>query len=118
MREQNILGLKFKNEGMCAPEQYDVFDDFGVIAYVRYRYGKLWVDYPWVGGDAILYEELGGQYQGCFTDDDERETKLNEVAKTIIEYDNNKKLQSGYNELRELWNTKLSEFMKEHKLKL
>ena len=52
--EREISGLKFVNEGSYAPEQYDVFDDIGIIAYVRYRYGKLWVEYPWVNGEEII----------------------------------------------------------------
>ena len=64
--ERVILGLKFVNEGSYAPEQYDVFDDIGIIAYVRYRYGKLWVEYPWVNGEEIIFEEIGGKYQGAF----------------------------------------------------
>ena len=112
--ERVILGLKFVNEGSYAPEQYDVFDDIGIIAYVRYRYGKLCVEYPWVNGDEIIYEEIGGRYQGAFVDEEERTNKLNEVAKTIVNFDNERKQQDDYSKFRVFWNKEFDEFMEKY----
>lgn len=98
------MALKFINEGGYAPEQYDVFDDIGIIAYVRYRYGCLWVEYPWVDGDEILYVDYYKKYQGSFTDESERLIELKKVEKVILEYDREMRNKTDYCLMRNKWN--------------
>ena len=94
--------LKIENYVFCltciaCPEQYDVFDkDNELIAYVRYRHGRLTVN-PYILGtddidlETLIYsEEIGDEYDGCFSDEEERLVILNKAAEKIKDFYNKK----------------------------
>lgn len=73
--------------GAC-PEQYDVYLEGKLVAYVRLRYAKLAAYVPDVGGRQVHLhywdepEALDG-YLGIFPDDIQRNFHLEQIAQTL-----------------------------------
>lgn len=102
----------------CAcPEQYEVVDyenSDNELAYVRYRYGSLRVDIP--NGDTIYAKSIGGEYSGCF-EDEEREYYLQVISNEVYNYyhptreeliENINKLEQNlfYLDMKDTWHTR------------
>ena len=81
MREED---LKFVKTCDFAPEQYDVFDEYGkTVAYVRIRYGSIWVYCPNVSGEEVYVASTTGY---GFLDDSERESIMDSVKEAICNW--------------------------------
>ena len=81
-----IKGLNFVRTCIACPEQYDVFDDNGVIVgYVRLRWGSLTCDYPDVYGEEVYCTSVGNDFTGCFENEEQRMVYLNDIADKILE---------------------------------
>ena len=65
--EHEIDGLRFQLTCSASPEQYDVYLEDEQVGYVRYRFGNLSADYPDVGMEGLLIEELTEE-TGILTD--------------------------------------------------
>lgn len=81
-----IKGLNFiKLCGAC-PEQYDVQDSNGNRAgYICLQHGKLYCDYPDIGGETIYSTYFNNERMGCFNDKDQRQFYLNDIADKLLE---------------------------------
>jgi len=49
--------MKFIETCHAVPEQYDVFEGSKQIAYVRIRWGEIWVSVPDCGGKLIYHRD-------------------------------------------------------------
>lgn len=79
-----IDGLKFEMTCSGCPEQYDVWDNSKICAYVRLRWGCLRAYYPDVGGECIYSAEIGdGAWTGCFESEEQRMEHLTKIAKIV-----------------------------------
>lgn len=74
--------LKFECTCFACPEQYDVFYNGNVVAYVRLRGGYLYCRC----GDTERIYEAWPRGDGCFWDEEEREYYLNIIKNKIVEY--------------------------------
>ena len=80
-----INNFEFKRTCVACPEQYDVFDEYGVqVAYIRLRHGCLRVDAPDCGGDTIYTHEFRDNLLGCFDNDNQRMRYLTKIAKLLL----------------------------------
>lgn len=81
-----IKGLEFDCTGEMCPEQYDVYNANGrQVGYVRLRWGYLRCYYPECLGEVIYGTEIGGEYTGCFENDEQRMEHLYKIADRILE---------------------------------
>ena len=86
-----IKGLEFDKTCDCSPEQYDVKDSNGkIVGYVRLRWGFLSCKCPNIDGEVVYSCDIGDDYTGMFTNEEERIYHLTEIAKKI-----NKKLSKA-----------------------
>lgn len=81
-----INGLKFELTCDMCPEQYDVYKDNKMIAYVRLRYGTLRCDVPKCGEETIYITEFDNRFKGDFESNSERDKYLNDIAIKINKY--------------------------------
>lgn len=102
---QVIDGLRFVRTCIACPEQYDVFDEMGIICYVRFRHGRLRAEYPWIDGKKIVDEVVGDEYQGIFNDERDRAINIFKVIEAIKKEDiNEQNTSSNYEDFREHFN--------------
>ena len=79
-----IKGLEFDKTCDCSPEQYDVKDNKGnIVGYVRLRWGFLSCKCPNIDGEVVYSCEIGDDYTGMFTSEEEREYHLEQIANAI-----------------------------------
>jgi hypothetical protein len=84
----NFSGYRFQLGSYACPEQYDVYWNGVVVAYVRLRHGTLRVHVPDFPGKVIL-ETTQVEGDGCFTNS-ERPQQLKRVTEAIDSYYANK----------------------------
>ena len=78
-----IGDFEFKLTCVAFPEQYDVFDAYGVkVAYVRLRQGCLSVDVSNCG-DETIYTHNFLSRMGCFKNKRQRIRYLKKIAKIL-----------------------------------
>ena len=79
-----INDLIFRQTCSACPEQYDVFDkDGNQVAYIRLRWGSLYVECPDVGGESVYEADLGDGFTGSFRSENERRMHLYRIAAAI-----------------------------------
>lgn len=84
-----IKDLIFKQTCSACPEQYDVFDKDGKqVAYIRLRWGSLYVECPDVGGETVYEADVGHGFTGGFRSENERRMHLYRIANAITEWIN------------------------------
>lgn len=84
-----IKDLTFKQTCSACPEQYDVFDkDDKQVAYIRLRWGSLYVECPDVGGETVYEASIGDGFAGCFRSENERRMHLYRIAAAVKEWMN------------------------------
>lgn len=85
---ENTADYTFLKTCDCCPEQYEVFDQYGRrVGYVRYRYGRLMCQVPDVGGHVVFDQHIGGELDGCFENNEERQYYLELIAEAIQKYE-------------------------------
>ena len=82
-----VDGLRFERGCVGFPEEYEIYDDKGVIAYTRLRGGRFSAEYPYISGKEIVYEETGKKLQGMFDDNQERAEYLYKTIECIRKED-------------------------------
>lgn len=108
-----INGYEIYRILVAYPEQYEVFDEIGIIACINYRDGILCIDYPYYGGDVILSEQIGDKLDGMFKSDEERVKCLYKTTKKIKEYDIEKRKEKDYLKIRKKF---IKKYEKEEKI--
>lgn len=91
--DYEIMGLGFEKTCGACPEQYDVYNTEGKVAYIRLRYGCLKVepyekpDDEFASDDTICrFSEEFGMWQGEFNTEEQRIEYLTRCARKITEY--------------------------------
>ena len=73
----------------ACPEQYDIYEDKKLVAYVRLRWGHLTVS-PYEGdhiSDIIIYEKTySDKFKGCFDDEEERQETMDFILMLVNDY--------------------------------
>ena len=81
------MKLFFKNTCEACPEQYDVYDEAGSqVGYVRLRWGHLSASAPDFGWDVVYEYDFSDGLQGCFDDQTQRDSFLQEIGVKILEW--------------------------------
>ncbi len=76
-----INDIDFRETCGGCPEQYDAFDPYGrQIGYVRLRWGHLYAEYPYVGGEVVYEFQYEDGWLGMFPSDEDRQLHLNMIA--------------------------------------
>ena len=76
--------LIFKETCSYCPEQYEVYEENEMVCYVRLRWGNLTATFPDVGGELIYNETFEDNFQGCFSDYEEKEFHLKKIGEKIL----------------------------------
>lgn len=79
-----IDGMLFQMTCSACPEQYDVWYNEKQIGYIRLRWGILRAYYPSHMGDKVYEAIIGdGEWQGHFSNEEERIEHLSNIAKVL-----------------------------------
>jgi len=79
-----IDGFEFRMTCIACPEQYDVFNEYGVqVAYIRLRGGSLRVEVPDCCGETVYIHEFLDAMKGCFRSPRQRIRYLKKIAKIL-----------------------------------
>jgi len=78
------MELEFKQTCAICPEQYDVFYNEKMVAYIRLRWGRLTVECPDIRGKLVFHHQFKDGWKGGFDSEEERKDYL-EIIKKVIE---------------------------------
>lgn len=103
-----INGYKFDGGGSC-PEQYDVYKDEKIVAYVRFRWGSLTVNTEPLGEYICCYDNFSG-FQGNFNSEKQRMYYLKLITKQIDKFYEPKKPKRKYKRKNKNFDTNFNIF--------
>jgi len=86
MGEKDKMKIKLVKTCFACPEQYDLFFEDKMIAYIRLRWGRLYCSVPDVSGKIIYDYQFEDTMKGMFDDENERKKYLKIIKKKINEY--------------------------------
>jgi hypothetical protein len=102
--DYKIMGLGFEKTCGASPEEYDVYNEKGKVAYIRLRWGCLTVepyekpDDEFASDDTIcIFSEEFDTWQGKFNTEEQRIEYLTRCARKIIEYLKEKEIEDMLN---------------------
>ena len=71
----------------CAcPAQWDAYFSGEIVAYIRFRYGRMTVECPDVGGELVYSMQSEDGMQGMFNSDVEEKVFLSKALNAITEW--------------------------------
>lgn len=103
-----INGYKFDGGGSC-PEQYDVYKDEKIVAYVRFRWGSLTVNMEPLGEYICCYDNFS-DFQGNFNSEKQRMYYLKLITKQIDKFYEPKKPKRKYKRKNKNFDTNFNIF--------
>jgi len=76
--------LKFEQTCGSCPEQYNIYSEDKLVAYVRLRWGFLSVEMPDVNGEQVYSHNFRSEWMGNFRNQIEREEYIKIIEEIIL----------------------------------